>query len=47
MVEENKFYVMMQLLKLLVRADEIEKDIADKTALNLAKKYGENPIYLW
>ncbi len=43
----NDFYMMMQMLKSLLNADKITREVADLTAFSLAKECQLEPIYLW
>ncbi|WP_409969092.1 hypothetical protein RFF05_03825 [Bengtsoniella intestinalis] len=43
----SDFYLMMQMLKSLLNAQKISREVADMTALNLARQCQTSPIYLW
>lgn len=43
----NDLAVMMQMLKALLVAGKITKEIANETAVQLSVKYELSPIYLW
>ncbi|WP_317854596.1 hypothetical protein [Chakrabartyella piscis] len=43
----NDFYIMMQMLKSLLNAKKITREVADLTALSLAKECQLEPIYIW
>ncbi len=45
--DQSDFYLMMQMLKSLLNAKQISREVADMTALSLAKQCQTTPIYLW